>query len=109
MKTDFTTLDGQEVLAKLAAIPVMSWRYKTDDETDRHFGPVAEDFQAAFQLGDGKTIANIDADGVALAAIKGLDAIVKEELNRKDEEIAVLRRNLAALEQRLAALEAGSR
>jgi hypothetical protein len=109
LKTDFTAIDGQEVLAKLAEIPVMSWRYKTDDEADRHFGPVAEDFQAAFQLGDGKTIANIDADGVALAAIKGLDEIVKKELNRKDEEIALLRRNLAALERRLAALESGGR
>jgi hypothetical protein len=97
LKTDFTTLDGQEVLAKLAEIPVMSWRYKTDHEADRHFGPVAEDFQAAFQLGDGKTIANIDADGVALAAIQGLNSLLQErdaELNALRSEVADLRRLL---------------
>jgi hypothetical protein len=104
MKTDFTALDGQEVLAKLSEIPVMSWRYKTDDETDRHFGPVAEDFQAAFQLGDGKTIANIDADGVALAAIQGLHSMLQE----KDQEIADLTKRLAALEELLQAHPPGA-
>ena len=34
---------------------------------------------AAFQLGDGKTIATIDADGVALAAIQGLHALLQEK------------------------------
>jgi hypothetical protein len=115
MKTDFTTLDGQEVLAKLAEIPVMSWRYKTDDETDRHFGPVAEDFQSAFQLGDGKTIANIDADGVALAAIQGLHSMLEEksaaleELRaEKDQEIADLTKRLAVLEEHLQAHPPGN-
>ena len=46
---------------------------KADDGAVRHIGPVAQDFRAAFDLGaDDKTIATVDADGVALAAIQGL-------------------------------------
>ena len=97
VKTDFRALDGKEVLGQLSEVPVMSWRYKTEDEDERHFGPVAEDFQAAFQLGDGKTITNIDADGVALAAIQGLHSLLQErdaELNALRSEVAELRRLL---------------
>lgn len=38
---------------------------------------------------------------MALAAIQGLDAVVKEALAEKDAEIAVLQARLAALEARL--------
>ena len=94
LKTDFSLLDGKEVLLRLSEIPVMSWRYKEEDETALHFGPAAEDFQAAFQLGDGKTITNIDADGVAFAAIQGLYTTVQE----KDARIEQLEARIAALE-----------
>ena len=97
VKTDFSALDGREVLEQLSEVPVMSWRYKTEDENERHFGPIAEDFQAAFQLGDGKTITNIDADGVAFAAIQGLHSLLQErdaELNALRSEVADLRRLL---------------
>jgi hypothetical protein len=94
LKTDFSLLDGKEVLTRLSEIPVMSWRYKTEDETALHFGPVAEDFQEAFQLGDGRTITNIDADGVAFAAIQGLYTTVQE----KDAQIVELEARIAKLE-----------
>jgi hypothetical protein len=105
VKTDFQTIDGKEVLVRLAEVPVMSWRFKTEDEDARHVGPVAEDFQAAFQLGDGKTISTMDAGGVTMAAVQGLYALLQErerdlhELRtEKDREIAELRRGLAELE-----------
>jgi hypothetical protein len=64
----------------------------------RHIGPVAQDFHAAFNVGaDDKHIATVDADGVALAAIQGLHALLKE----KDTRIASLEERLAALEKRL--------
>jgi hypothetical protein len=92
-KTDFQTLDGKEVLAKLSEVPVMTWRYKTEDETAQHFGPVAEDFQAAFQLGDGRTISNVDADGVALAAIQGLHSMLLQSTDKacRSFHLSVLR------------------
>ena len=46
------------------------WRFK-DFPSAIHLGPMAQDFRAAFGLGlDDKSIATVDADGVALAAIK---------------------------------------
>jgi hypothetical protein len=116
LKTDFNTLDGKEVLNRLSEIPVMSWRYKSEDESAQHFGPVAEDFRAAFQLGDGKTISSIDADGVAMAAIQGLHELVQEQgssleqqqadLAQRDREIAELRATVTRLEETLLQLAA---
>jgi hypothetical protein len=75
------------VLAKVAAMPVMTWNYRTQDESIRHIGPTAQDFRAAFGLGENnKTISTIDPSGVALAAIQGL----VEEIKLRDEKIAKL-------------------
>ena len=101
VKTNFAELDGQEVLSKLAVMPINSWSYKHDQSASRQFGPVAEDFQATFGLGDGKTISTVDAQGVTMAAIQGLN----EKLEAKEAEIELLKRANAALEERLAALE----
>ena len=80
---------------QIAALPLSSWNYKTDTTT-RHVGPMAQDFYAAFAVGpDDKHIATVDADGVALAAIQGLNQKVEE----KDARIAELERRLEKLEQ----------
>ena len=69
------------------AMPVMTWNYRTQDESIRHIGPTAQDFRAAFGLGENdKTISTIDPSGVALAAIQGL----VEEIKLRDEKIAKL-------------------
>jgi hypothetical protein len=63
---------------------------------------MAQDLHAAFGLGeDDKHIATVDADGVALAAIQGLHAIVRE----KDARIAALEKANADMLRRLEALE----
>jgi hypothetical protein len=65
-------------------------------------GPVAQDFHEAFALGhDEKHIASVDADGVALAAIQGLNEIVRE----KDAEIEALKAENSAVVKRLEAIE----
>ncbi|HUG74503.1 MAG TPA: tail fiber domain-containing protein [Acidimicrobiia bacterium] len=108
LKTAFDAVDPAEVLAKLADLPVASWRYKTEDETARHIGPFAEDFQRLFELGDGETISMVDAQGVAFAAIQGLAqrlAEKEDELanlrSEKDAQIVELLARLATVEQRL--------
>ena len=59
---------------------------------------MAEDFHAAFGLGDStKTINVMDASGVALTAIQGLHQLVKD----KDGEIAALKRDLDAIKKKL--------
>ena len=68
-----------------------------------HLGPMAQDFHAAFAVGqDDKHISMVDADGVALAAIQGLNQKVEQlsgELKRRDAENANLKQRLEALEK----------
>jgi hypothetical protein len=101
LKENFETVDAREVLEKVAALPISRWNFIGDAETP-HIGPMAQDFHAAFGTGtDEKHIATVDADGVALAAIQGLN----EKLEEKEDEIRALRESNLAMERRLAALE----
>ncbi len=87
----FRDLDGEEVLGKLAGMPIREWSYKAQDAAIRHVGPTAQDFRAAFGLGeDPLRIGTLDADGVALAAIQALEARTRALA----EENAELRRLL---------------
>lgn len=103
MKAAFEPIDTEAVLAKVAALPIASWSFRAEDPSIRHMGPVAQDFYAAFGLGpDDRHIPTVDADGVALAAIQGLNQALEE----KEARISRLEVQNAALEARLAALEA---
>lgn len=94
-KTDFAAVDPRDVLDRLTAIPVQTWRYKTDKGAARHMGPVAEDFAAAFGLGrDDETITSSDIDGVALASIQAL----AQRLEALETENAGLRERIEELE-----------
>jgi trimeric autotransporter adhesin len=101
-KENFTAVNAREVLAKVASLPVTEWNFKTDSKDMHHIGPMAQDFQAAFQLGtDDKHISVVDEGGVALAAIQGLNQKVEEqrvELKQKETEVTELKQRLAALE-----------
>jgi hypothetical protein len=105
-KTDISPLDHKEFLSKLAELPVTGWSY-TAAPAHHHVGPMAQDFHAAFQLGnDDLRISTIDADGVALAAIKGLIAELESRQQRSAEQarrLAELESELATLAERLAA------
>jgi hypothetical protein len=92
-KTAVRPVDAREVLEKVAAMPMATWQYKAQDPQYRHMGPMAQDFYAAFGLGEADTrISTVDGQGVALAAIQGLNA----KLTDKDAEIAALKREFAS-------------
>jgi len=98
-KTNFATVDERDVLARLAAVPVEAWNYKGEDASVRHIGPMAQDFYAAFNVGEDDTHINpVDANGVALAAIQGLYRMMRE----KDAEIDALKARVATLEHAVA-------
>ncbi len=98
-KTAVQPVDPREVLKKVAALPMSTWQYKAQEADYRHMGPMAQDFYAAFHLGNSdKSINTIDADGVALAAIQGLNAALVD----KDREITDLRTELATQKKLLA-------
>lgn len=97
-KDDLQPVDGRSVLDKLARMPLSTWRYKAQASGVRHLGPMAQDFSAAFGVGeDDRHISSVDADGVTLAAIQGLNEVVKE----KDAKIAELEKRLTTLEELL--------
>ncbi len=101
-KENLVPVDGKAALARLLALPLSTWNYKAQDPSIRHMGPMAQDFHAAFGLGnDERYIGSLDANGVALAAIQGLYEIVWE----KDVRILSLEQRNADLEGRLKALE----
>jgi hypothetical protein len=92
LKQNFAPVDAAAVLAKVVALPVQSWDYKAQPD-EKHIGPVAQDFHAAFGLNgvDDKHIATVDEGGVALAAIQGLN-------EKLETENAELKQRLAKLE-----------
>src|SRR5262249_24913712 len=94
LKQDFAAVDPVDVLAKVAALPVQSWDYKAQPG-EKHIGPVAQDFHAAFGLNgeDDRHIATVDESSVALAAIQGLN----QKLEQQQAENAELKRRLAEL------------
>jgi hypothetical protein len=94
-KTNLVAVAADGVLDQLGKLPIWTWNYLRSSTTDRHIGPVAEDFYAAFGFGTSeRQLAPSDVAGVALAATQALQ-----------REVAVRDRKIEALEARLARLE----
>jgi hypothetical protein len=105
VKQDFAPVDAIAVLEKVAALPVQTWAYKHSTDT-RHLGPVAQDFHATFGLGASDTsIASVDADGVALAAIQGLNEKLEARNSKSEARIQQLETENLELKARLEKLE----
>jgi hypothetical protein len=114
-KENLESLDGRQLLEKVAALPVQAWNYKGTDE--RHIGPMAEDFVAAFDVGttsevDGRRIdrylAARDVAGVALIGVQELYRMVRaqetiaNELEETKTELAENRQLISELRRELA-------
>jgi hypothetical protein len=105
-KENFISTDSQQILEKVASLPLSTWNYKAQDKNIRHLGPMAQDFKAAFGLGETDTgISTVDADGVALAAIQGLNTKVESKTQKAEARIQKLETENAELKQRLLDLE----
>jgi hypothetical protein len=107
-KTAIEPVDPRAVLAGVESLSVSTWTFDREDE-GRHMGPMAGEFAETFDLGDdAETIATVDADGVALAAIQGLAEKLEEttqDLDEKDERIETLEAENEALRDRLLRVE----
>ncbi len=91
MKANFAAVDPRAILRGVLALPISTWNYKSQAPSVRHIGPMAQDFFTTFKVGEGdKTISTIDPDGVALAAIQGLN----EELKDRDAKIGALEKQV---------------
>ncbi len=106
-KEDFIALDGEAVLGAVAQLPLSTWHYRDTETTDRHVGPMAQDWHRLISAplalnGDSLTINQGDFDGVNLAGIQALEARTR----RLDEENRGLQAQVEALQAELAALRA---
>ena len=81
-KENFMPLDMETILNKVSALPITKWNYKSQPVTQKHIGPMAQDFYAAFQLdgiGNDTTINTMDIEGVNMIAIQALEKRTKEQ------------------------------
>ena len=102
VKTNFDVIDESDILQKVKDLPISKWSYK-HAQNSRHIGPMAQDFQKAFQLSDNeRSIALVDMDGIKLAAIKALALEQKsneEALNSLKDTQVRARKILADIER----------
>ncbi|MBD2757153.1 tail fiber domain-containing protein, partial [Spirosoma validum] len=94
-KENYRVANGASFLEKIARMRLGSWNYKGQDaKLYRHYGPMAQEFFAAFGhdelgiIGEDKSINQADFDGVNLIAIQALI-----------EENQQLKARLAAMEK----------
>ena len=103
LKKDFSFVSAREILDKVVELPIQTWRFKTEEDSISHIGPMSQDFMAAFGYGlDERYITSVDIDGVALAAVQGLNERLEEQL----EVNTALRWHNAQIHSRNNALEA---
>ena len=103
-KENFEVLNTENVLQRVAQLPLTSWNYKSQPATTRHIGPMAQDFYAAFGLdgiGNDTTINSLDIDGVNMAAIQALEKRTRDLQEENDR----LKAKLEAMDAKMASIE----
>src|SRR5262249_53415666 len=110
-KENFQPVDGEEVLGKIRAFELSSWNFIGHDPKEfRHYGPMAQDFFAAFghdsvgKICTETTINSGDIAGILMVAVQALEkrtvhiSVLESELKQKDAQITALAARLEALE-----------
>ncbi|GAB4021556.1 hypothetical protein GCM10028773_30750 [Spirosoma koreense] len=116
-KENFRIADGASFLQKIARMRLGSWNYKGQDAGQyRHYGPMAQDFFAAFGhdelgvIGEDRSINQADFDGVNLIAIQALIKKVEKleaenaALKQQVSETASLKSDMEQIKKQLATL-----
>ncbi len=101
-KENFAPVNGEDFLQKIGQMNLTSWNYKGQDPKQfRHYGPMAQDFYAAFgkdeygTVGNDTTINQADFDGVNLIAIQALIRRMEQINSDLRQEIASLKAEMA--------------
>ncbi|MEO7308963.1 MAG: tail fiber domain-containing protein [Chitinophagaceae bacterium] len=126
LKENFEDVSGEDYLKKIDGFHLTSWNYKKQDpKTFRHYGPMAQDFYAAFgkdnygTIGNDSTINQSDFLGVNFIAIQALEKRTTELKNQnatqnkkfteeaevKNAEVTQLKKENESLKQSFAQLE----
>jgi hypothetical protein len=94
-KENLRPVDAEKVLEKLRAMSITSWNYiGHDPKAFRHYGPMAQDFHAAFghdevgAFGTDTTINVGDIAGILMVAVQGLDSQVQKDRHTIEAQAA---------------------
>ncbi|MEO7308962.1 MAG: tail fiber domain-containing protein [Chitinophagaceae bacterium] len=118
LKENFEDVKGEDFLKKIAGFHLTSWNYKMQDsKTFRHYGPMAQDFYAAFgkdrygTIGNDSTINQADFMGINFIAIQAMEkrtnslrnenVKLKMQTDAEAKKIDTLEKRLEAIEDRL--------
>jgi uncharacterized small protein (DUF1192 family) len=114
-KENFQPVDGEEALGKIRSLALTSWNFiGQDPRQSRHYGPVAQEFFAAFghdgigTIGTPTTITSTDMAGVLMIAVQALEertAVLQQEKERLKEAVEASKAENAELRARLEAVE----
>src|SRR5437773_465240 len=107
-KENFQSVNGEEVLRKLRGLSLTSWNYVGHDPKQfRHYGPMGQEFFAAFghdgigTIGSPTTLTSSDMAGVLMSAVQ---ALAKHRAEQRQDIDALIGEN-AELKGRLERLE----
>jgi Chaperone of endosialidase len=110
-KENFQPVDGEAVLGKIRGFELSSWNFIGHDPKEfRHYGPMAQDFFAAFghdgvgQIGTETTINSGDMAGILMIVVQALEKRTAE-LKQKEAQIAALESTVEELKAKQAHFE----
>ncbi len=115
-KENHLPADGESVLQQFSRLRLGSWNFiGHDPHTERHYGPIAQEWYSAFghdgvgTIGCDTLLASADVDGVLCIAVQALEkrtssnqksmTAMKQQLDMKDAEIARLQHEMVLLRQ----------
>ncbi|MFO7862751.1 MAG: tail fiber domain-containing protein, partial [Salinivirgaceae bacterium] len=117
-KENFKPVNGELFLDKISTFNLTSWNYKGQDKSKfRHYGPMAQDFYAAFgndgvgTVGCDTLLLTADFMGVNFIAIQALEKRTRElketqaQLQAKIDEIDMLKAKVDEIEELKAEME----
>jgi hypothetical protein len=114
-KENFKPVDGEIFLSKISSFNLTSWNYIGQDAAKfRHYGPMAQDFYAAFghdgigTIGCDTLLSSSDFDGINFIAIQALEkrtSKLQSENEQLKEELAMLKSEMERFESLLQKLD----
>lgn len=108
-KENIEVVNNETILQGIAQLKVKSWSYRSQQGNIRHIGPTAQQFKKIFGVGESKRLLSmVDADGVIMAGILGIDERHQrflQQYHTTTTNLRELQEGYSDLEERLQKIE----
>ncbi len=107
LKSNYLPADPELLLSRLDDLRLGTWNYTSQPRTRRHYGPMAQEFFAAYgrdfygSIGNSTTLQSADVDGVLFILIKGLkdrNEALEERVEHLESTVETLMESIQKLE-----------